>query len=263
MPLRYVLTAFRWPSVLAGLYANTRLSSYAIHSFVQKNGINVDEIEQPLTSFTTFNEFFTRRLKKESRAIDASEKAIVSPADGKILVLENIGKQTLFPIKGVTLTIQKLVHNNALAQMFKGGIAFIVRLRPQDYHRMHFPVSGIPSPATIINGKYESVNPYVYTRGIQPLEVNERHLIMHHTQSIGSIGIIPVGALFVGAIRHTYTPNSRYEKGDEFGYFAFGGSTIVLLFQADSIVVHPAIKQNSAIGKETDIKMGQSIAHIA
>jgi phosphatidylserine decarboxylase len=261
-PLHAALTSSKWPSVLAGLYANTRISSVHIQAFIKKYSINIDEIQDPLSSFKTFNDFFKRKLKPEARPLSQEPDAIISPADGGVLVIENLGLFKSFTVKGTPFNLEKLLKNKDLAKDFEGSTAFIVRLAPWDYHRMHFPLSGTPSQHTVIHGKYESVHPLVYASGIQPLQINERHLILLKSDTASTIALIPVGALFVGAIKETYTPHQYVTQGDEIGYFTFGGSTIVLLFKAGTITVAPEILRNSADGKETPVKMGQLIAKV-
>lgn len=259
-PLHTLLTTSKWPSVFAGFFANSTLSAFFIPGFVQRYSINTAEIENSLNSFKTFNQFFIRTLKKDARPLCKEKNGVISPADGAVLVIKHIGQTDKFPVKGTTFNLEKLLKNPELAQAFQGGTAFIIRLAPWDYHRLHFPLAGYPQAHKVIHGKFESVQPLVYSSGIQPLEVNERHLIMFETQSASTVALIPVGALFVGAITQSYKPEQYVAQGDEIGYFTFGGSTIVMLFKAGTINVLPEILQNSAAGKETPIKMGQLIA---
>lgn len=261
-PLHYLLTSNKWASVVAGSLANTRLSSWYVPRFVKHYNLQESDFENPLKSYKTFNEFFVRKLKPGVRSVTLEENEVASPADGAVLVIEHIGESTAFPIKGVTFDLENLLKNKALAQEFHGGTAFVIRLAPWDYHRLHFPLSGVPTVHSVIHGKLESVHPFVYSCGIQPLTVNERHLTLFKTAWAGTVALIPVGALFVGAITETYTPNKFYNKGDEMAYFSFGGSTIVVLFKKDTITVSQEILERSAQGKETPVKMGQSIATV-
>lgn len=260
--LHTLLTSYKWPSVLAGKFANTRLSSKFIPHFIKKYSLNVDDFEKNMGEYKNFNDFFARKLKKNKRTIARDRQAIASPADGSALVVQNIGKHTQFPIKGVNFNIEELLKNAKLAAEFEGGTAFIIRLAPWDYHRLHFPIEGVPGRHTVIHGLYESVHPFVYSLGIQPLTVNERHLIVHQTATVGKVALIPVGALFVGGITETYKPGNFCAKGDEMAYFSFGGSTIVVLFKKDAIQPTEEMVVNSAQGKETPVKMGQELAHV-
>ncbi len=260
-PLHHVLTHYKWPSVLAGKIADTRMSSWYVPRFIKNHALDVQEFEKPVSSFKTFNDFFTRKLTRKSRPLSLQERCVISPADGAVLVMHNITNATEFPLKGVTLSLEKLLQDTHQAKLFQGGTAFIIRLAPWDYHRLHFPLAGIPSASRIIHGRYESVNPFVYSCGVQPLEINERHVILYETEKASTVAFVLVGALFVGAIHLTYIPQKSYSAGDELGYFSFGGSTIVVLFKKNSINPSPEIIAHSLEGKETLIKMGQPLGY--
>ena len=138
----------------------------------------------------------------------------------------------------------------------------IFRLAPPDYHRFHFPFACIPGNPRIITGKLESVNPVVYASGIQPLVENERHVIELKSNVAGDVVMIPVGACFVGKIIETFKAGLPYNKGDEVGYFAFGGSTVVLLFKKNTITLRDDLVRYSALGYETAVKMGEGVAFV-
>jgi phosphatidylserine decarboxylase len=261
-PLHFLLTRSRKSSRIMGRWANSRTSRRYIPRFIKKYSINVDEIAQPVSSFTTFNQFFTRTLKPNARPLPADPTAVISPADGNALVMQNINEDTLFPTKNLLFSASKMLANDELAALFYGGIAIIIRLAPWDYHRVHFPLDGIPGEPTVVAGQFESVSPAVFRAGIQPLEINERHIIQFQSDKASTVALVMVGALFVGAIRETYTPGEKYKQGDELGYFEYGGSTMVMLFQKGMITVVPEIIADSAEGKETPVKMGQVIGHV-
>jgi phosphatidylserine decarboxylase len=111
----------------------------------------------------------------------------------------------------------------------------------------------------VIPGIFDSVNPLVYNAGYQPLLSNERHIIKLHTEKFDTVLMIPVGAMLVGKIVETYVPQKCVVKGDEAGYFAFGGSTIVLLFKQKIIMPDALFLENSLRGCETVVKMGQAV----
>lgn len=261
-PLHRMLTGRRRASKLAGKWANSKRSKSYIRKFVRKYDVDTDELARPLDEYETFNEFFIRTLKPGARPLPTDPTALISPADGNILVMQNINGNRLFPTKNVMLSIRKMLGDEALAQLFEGGTAIIVRLAPWDYHRYHFPLSGIAGLPRIIAGRFESVSPAVYLAGVQPLEVNERQVIRFQPDKSPMMAMVLVGALFVGAIVETYIPGVHYQQGDEMGYFEYGGSTMVMLFQKDTIRVAPEILAASAEGKETPVKMGQIIGHV-
>lgn len=248
-----------WFSHASGYMASTRLSKHGINKFIKRYNITTDELEKPLTTYTSLNDFFSRKLRAGARPIDQRTNSIASPADGNVLVIEHLSAVTQFPVKNCTFNLEKFLQDNALAQTYIGGTLVIVRISPGDYHRFHFPVACTPSAPLCINGKYESVNALVYQTGVQPLTENERHRIMLTLPDTRAIVMVPVGAMCVGKIIETYTPKTLQAKGNEAGYFEFGGSTVVLLFPPHSIQVHDIFIQNSQKNIETPIKMGQSI----
>ena len=262
-PLHGVYTKTKWASVInARRWAKHKKSKKDILPFIKKYSINTSEIAASLGSFKTFNDFFIRKLKPGARPLSQEPNAVISPADGAVFMMQNIGEKTLFPTKKVNLSIRKMLGDAKLAKKFEGGTAYVVRLAEWDYHRLHFPLSGIPSTPRSIKGRYESVSPLVYEAGIQPLEVNERRVIEFRSDKASSVAIVLVGALYIGSIVETYTPKKRIPLGAEIGYFEFGGSTMVLLFQKNTIKPLDRIVRNSAQGKETPVKMGQVLGYV-
>jgi phosphatidylserine decarboxylase len=259
--IRYGLTK-PWFSSLAGFYCNQSMSKYHIKSFIKENNINISEAQEPVDSFKTFNDFFIRKLKPEARPINQNPEIIIAPADGNVMIFENSTQKMRFPIKQSNFNLEQFLGNKELAKSFESGTIMIFRLAPWDYHRFHFPTDCIPSKPQIIHGNYESVNPIVYYTGIQPLTENERHLYVLKTEDCDDISMVSVGALCVGKIKETYIPLQNYIKGDEAGYFCFGGSTLVLLFKQGTIEVSKEILNNSKQGIETPIKMGDVIAKV-
>ena len=156
-----------------------------------------------------------------------------------------------------------MLNNDKLTEQFEGGTAIVIRLAPWDYHRFHFPLDGIPSAPRVVAGRFDSVSPTVYRAGIQPLEIIERHIVEFRTDKASTVAIVLVGALFVGVIVETYSPGTKQLQGDEMGYFEYGGSTMVMLFQKGTITVASELIAASAEGKETPVKMGEVIGHVA
>ncbi len=260
--IRKIITHDKWFSALAGAYFNLSISKFHIASFVKKYSIAMNESEKKINEFINFNDFFTRKLKPQARPIDCDPTHIISPADGKILVIENIQEQSQFPVKNITFSLESFLKDKTLAQKYLGGSLILIRLDPWDYHRFHIPIDGYVQKAIPINGSYESVNPIVYQNNIQVLSENERHLIAIKTDMLDEVIMVNIGALCVGKITETYNPNHWYKKGDELGYFSFGGSTIVLLFKKNLITIHPEIVNNSLMCIESLTQMGKSLATI-
>lgn len=249
-------------SRLTGWFMNRKISQFYIKPFIRKHAINMDEVLLPIEAFKTFNQFFTRELKPNARSIDHSPDALISPADGAITVVNNVQADTDFLIKGMRLNMPLFLADNELATYYYGGTMIVIRLAPHDYHRFHMPCKGKVLPHCIIKGRFESVNPISYFSGVQPLEINERHLIEVETSQCGIVAMIAVGAMCVGRIKETYTPYGIYDKGDQLGYFEFGGSTIVLLFKKDALLLDARFAK-ATLQSEVPIKMGERLGIIS
>lgn len=216
----------------------------------------MSDYPRPAESYTSFNDFFTRTIKPDARRINANTQALVSPADSKLYAIENVSSQATFFIKQKPFDLPSFLGERSLADQFQNSSMLIFRLAPYDYHRFHFPCDCTPTAPKRINGVLDSVNPLVYKQNIQPLTTNERLLISLATKEYGQMLMVAVGAMFVGKIVTTYTPDKRYKKGAEAGFFAFGGSTIVLLVKNPGFTMLKTFVDHSLQGLETEVKMG-------
>ena len=228
-----------------------------IRGFVKRLDINMNEAEKSISDFTSFNDFFYRKLKPKARPI---ENGFVSPGDGKMLAFENINDIKKFFVKGREFTLKEFLGNDTLAEQHKNSSLIILRLAPNDYHRYHFPLNGIPSEMTKIKGDYFSVSPYALASNFTKVFCeNKREYCILSSEEKGEIIIAPIGATMVGTIIETYTPNKTIKKGDEMGYFAFGGSTVVLLVNKNKLTIDADILENTKNRIETFVKMGEKI----
>ncbi len=182
---------------------------------------------------------------------------VVSPADGKILTYADISNSN-FIIKGKRFDVSSFLENPDLAHKYNDGALLIIRLAPPDYHRFHFPVSGNISPEKKIDGVYYSVNPLALRKKAEIFCLNKREYTMLSNPLFGDIVMAEVGATMVGSIEQTFK-GSTVNKGEEKGYFKFGGSTVVLIFEKSKIHIDEDLLINTAKGYETTVKMGERI----
>ncbi len=262
--LRFLLKR-KFVADLYALYKHSSWSVREIKPFIKKHSIVMDDFVVPEGGFASFNHFFIRALKPGARLIDQRATMIPSPADGKAFVISNISEEAAFFVKNEKFDLRSFLRSDELYEKFKGGTLVIVRLAPPDYHRLHIPLDGVLSKPTIISGIYESVNPIAYAAGVQPLLSNERHLVLLQTQAAGLVAMVPVGATFVGRIKYLFdfkAAENSAKRGEELGYFEFGGSTVVLLFEPGKVVVRDDIVQHSAEGYETAVVTGEAFATI-
>jgi len=234
-------------------------SKSKVEPFIRDYDLNIEEFAQKPESFTSFNEFFYRKLKKEARPI--SEDSIVFPADGRHLAFTNIDKIDGFFVKGQTFDIHQLINDRELSARYAGGSLILSRLCPVDYHRFHFPVSGHASPTRLINGPLFSVSPIALSRNLSYLWQNKRTITQIETPSTGKVLMMEIGATCVGSIQQTYCADQAIQKGEEKGYFAFGGSSTMVIFEPGTMQFSEDILSNSSKQIETYAKMGDSMGN--
>ena len=232
-------------------------SSDKIQPFIEEYGVDISIAQEQ--NFNSFNEFFIRKLKPQARPIIQDSLSVASPADGKVLAYENINNSDFY-IKGVRFNVESFLNNSELAKKYADGSMIVFRLAPPDYHRYHFPVSGkVPEANTKIDGDYYSVNPLALCEKAEIFWLNKREYGVIENTVFGNVVMVEVGATMVGSMLQSYSGTS-IKKGDEKGYFKFGGSTVVLLFEKDKIQIDQDLLRNTSNSLETTIKMGEQIA---
>lgn len=231
-----------------------------IQAFIDSLNIDMSESKKEISEFQSFNNFFYRELKPDARKI---ENGLVSPGDGRVLAFEKVSEVNSFYVKGTKFTLKAFLKDDALIDKHKNSSMIIVRLAPNDYHRYHFPFKGIASEAKKISGSYYSVSPIALQANFTKVFCkNKKEICSLTTEDQGEILVIPVGATMVGSLNSTYQANAVVEKGQEMGYFAFGGSTVVLLFESDYFKIDEDLLQNTKNNTETFLKMGEQIASV-
>ncbi|KAF8019993.1 hypothetical protein BT93_G0628 [Corymbia citriodora subsp. variegata] len=227
-----------------------------------KDQINMAEVKYPLEHFKTFNEFFIRELKPGARPIAAKEhdNIAVCAADSRLMAFNNVEDGTRFWIKGKKFSIQGLLGNEINSSSFEGGALVIFRLAPQDYHRFHLPVTGIIEQFVNIPGSLFTVNPIaVNSKYCNVFTENKRVVSIISTEHFGKVAFIAIGATMVGSITFLKKEGERVKKGDEFGYFSFGGSTVICVFEKDVIDIDKDLLENSSRSLETLVSVGMRL----
>lgn len=230
-----------------------------IRPFIAHFEIDMTEFENPVESYPSFDAFFIRTLKKESRPL---AKELIIPADGRYLFYQNVAACDNFVLKNKKFSIKKLVGLDSIANVYAEGSMVIARLSPSDYHRFHFPCDCIPGPARLINGPFYPPYPKAIIQNIVFLSENKRMITELKTDHYGTILFIEIGTTAVGSIHQTYQPGTPYKKGDEKGYFSFGGSSLILLFEKGCIRLAKDILAHSSQQIETLCHMGQSLEEV-
>ncbi len=248
-----VLFGSRFVSAVMGRRYDSPRSRRDIPKLASIPGCEPDEAEKPLADYASFNDFFTRRLKPGARPVG---DGVVSPADGRLMLYLAADADSPFPLKGATRSLRTVFDGDAPTGLY--DIA-VVRLAPVDYHRFHFPCDcRTPDPARVVPGKYHSVNPIALLRYPDVYADNERQIVACDA-NFGRFWLVDVGAFGVGTIVQTYSGDT-HAKGDEKGYFKFGGSTVILIARAGALTFDADLVRHSAAGLETRVRCGERIA---
>lgn len=215
----------------------------------------MDEVKLPIEQFKNFNEFFYRELKPDARPCSAPDNPhiIVSPADCRSVVFNRIDDATKIWVKGREFSIERLLGKGYPedAKRYTNGALGIFRLAPQDYHRFHIPVDGIMGTPKTIEGEYYTVNPMAIRSALDVYGENVRVLVPIDSVAHGRVMVVCVGAMMVGSTVITRTPGQEVHRAEELGYFKFGGSTILLLFEEGAMQFDDDLVNNSNGALET------------
>ncbi|MBI3269414.1 MAG: phosphatidylserine decarboxylase [Planctomycetes bacterium] len=244
-----------------GWYADQPGSRRWIPGFVRAARVNVAESERPPACYPTFNDFFARRLDPRARPLDPDPATLVSPGDGKLLVLPEVGPRSLLSLKGVTCGLAELLADPSLASRYAGGAAAVLRLYLGDYHRLHFPTGGLPRAPRRVPGRFYSVSPFP-GNNLNFYGRNQRAVTLLESDGFGLLAFVDVGGFLISSIRHCFTPGRPVRKGEEKSFFAFGGSTLVLVAERGRVRWDDDLVAASAGGLETYVKLGTRIGRI-
>jgi len=246
------LVPFKQLTALAGFFSKLEslfVKDLLINFFCYFYKPNLKEfVESDTKRFKSFNDFFTRKLKSESRPINTDKNIITSPVDGMVVQLGRIEKDTLIQAKGIKYTIGDLIKDKTLAKTFRNGFFITIYLAPKNYHRIHFPFAGTIEETKHLEGNLFSVNAQS-TRRIKSLYSNNERTFCYVKSDNFYYGLVSVGAAMVGSIVPFWNTESKSKKrnlvnlwnegpeedskavskGQELGYFQMGSTVILLL----------------------------------
>lgn len=253
----------RWFSGLYGKWADCGCSAKEVLPFIEHFGLDTDEFLNATESYQTFNEFFFRRLRPEARPVADEPGNACFPADGRQLVIRDLSEATAIYAKNQKFELSALLGDPSLAERFSNGTAVISRLCPTDYHRFHYPLAGSPGGPRLINGPLYSVNPIALARNISYLWQNKRRITQISDSAAGDYLFLEIGATNVGSIVDTSNNKSPVATGEEKGYFKFGGSMVMTLFQAGRFSPAADLIEQSANGVELYTRFGDFMGKVS
>lgn len=225
-----------------------------IAPFLETYGLDPSDFEKAPGEFTSFNDFFYRKLQPEARPI--ADSPVVLPADGRHLGFQKASAIESVFVKGQKFDLPSLLGSEKLAASYQDGPLILSRLCPVDYHRFHFPCDGTPGETRILNGPLFSVSPIALRQNLSYLWQNKRTLTELVTPDLGTVICMEIGATCVGSIHQTFKPGEAIKKGAEKGYFAFGGSSTLLLFEPGTVTLTDDLATAGSETLELYAKMG-------
>ena len=254
----HLLVKRRLFSRLYGWRMSSPASRSRIAPFIREFGLDPDEFADPPESFPSFNAFFSRKLNPSARPFAAAP--VVFPADGRHLGFAKASAIDSVFVKGQKFDLVGLLGSADLAAKYADGPLVLSRLCPVDYHRFHFPAAGTPGSPRLVNGPLYSVSPIALRQNLSYLWQNKRVVTPLVTGSLGTILLIDIGATNVGSIRQTFPPDKPVAKGAEKGYFEFGGSSLLTLFEPGKVELAADLLDHSARQTELYAMMGSELA---
>ncbi len=245
----------RWISKLVGKYMNSKLSRRRIKKAIKQYGIDMNQYEN--INYQSYNHFFTRKLKENICPINYDNNVLISPCDAKLSVYKIDQISNTFNIKESIYNINDLINDSIIASNYIDGYCLIFRLTVDDYHRYCYIDDGYKEENHFIKGILHTVQP-ISLEKYKVFHQNCREYTILHTNNFFDVLHIEVGAICVGKIKNLHQ-KYEFHRGEEKGMFEFGGSTIILLFSKDTIIIDQDIINNSNNDIETIVKMGEKI----
>ncbi len=196
-------------------------SKSRVKPFIETYGIAEEEHVKRADEFTSFNDFFYRKLKPEARPVDEAEDSVVFPADGRHLGFAKASEVEGVFVKGQQFNLERLLGDSDLTARYADGAAVFSRLCPVDYHRFHFPVSGVPGNARLINGLLYSVNPLALRDRLAILWENKRYVTEIDTEEVGKVLVLEIGGNQCGQCESHLRPHAASQEGRREGILCF------------------------------------------
>lgn len=238
---------------LMAKYMNSKYSLKRVDKFIDKNDINVYEYSKQ--KYTSYNDFFIRKVAQGKRPINAHKNVFISPCDSKLTVYK-INDDLTLKIKNSYYSVDTLVDKEIMNE-YKDGYALVFRLSTDNYHRYCYIDSGSKGKNIHIDGVFHTVQPLAL-KHYNFYKTNTREYTVLNTNNFDKVIEVEIGAMGIGKIVNNHE-EYNFKKGEEKGYFEFGGSTIVLLIKKDMVIIDEDIYNNSLENIETNVKYGEKI----
>ena len=252
-------------SKLYGAFQDMAWSRSKIEPFIKNFNIPIDDYlpeQNTKVPYSSFNQFFIRKFKEGRRPFVKTNNEMPAFCEARYFGYSEVKNQEQVAVKGVNLSPKQLIHNQAWEKTFEDGPLLLARLCPVDYHRFHYPDDCVVLDNYRVPGLYHSVNPLALKAKSDILITNERHVTILETKNFGKLAYIEVGAICVGKIiqSNPLSKNASFQRGDEKGYFLFGGSTVIVIGEKGKWQPSQDILDYTIKGIETYLHLGMTVA---
>lgn len=231
---------------------------------------DLDLTEAKKSEFRSLHDCFVRELKEGARPIDGDPEIVVSPCDAIVGMSGRVDGTELYQVKGLSYSLQELLCDSGLVDLYRNGRYVTLRLTAGMYHRFHAPHDCKVEQVAYISGDTWNVNPAALRRIEKLFCKNERAVLRTRLTSANHIiTLVPVAAVLVAGIRlrflDTLPPpaccertiincDARFGKGEEVGWFEHGSTIIV--FAPSRFSVCDNVQEGACI------QMGQPLMHL-
>lgn len=249
-------------SKVYGQLQNTSWSKSKVAPFIKEFSIPMEDFLPESGTYNSFNDFFVRQFREGKRHFTQNKNEMAAFAEARYFGYESMTPDQKIPVKGNYLSAESLLHDGKWSNTFKNGPLLLARLCPVDYHRFHYPDSGKVIEDYRVHGLFHSVNPLALKAKPEIFIQNERHVTIMETENFGKLAYVEVGAICVGKIIQSKKLFSgmSFNRGDEKGYFLFGGSTVIVLGEKGKWTPSRDIIENTLNGLETYLHLGTPVA---
>lgn len=275
-----------------GSFMNSSTSANNLYSFTNDKTFEIDQFQIPPGGFNSFNTFFSRYIKPGKRPIGTKTKAYEPPSEGnpvlpnpsedKDLIHKNMcddnviivpadsvykgcwkidNNNTVKVSKGNRYSIDELLANSKYADRFKNGIFTHSYLTVFTYHRYHVPVRGTVLETELITGQvfadvYKDDKGDLHATDGTGYQFKQDRGLFVIDSPVGLVALLPIGMDFISSCNFSVDKGDYVNKGDEFGYFLFGGSDMIMLFERSDIDI-------ALIEENKFYKLGQVFGRIS
>jgi phosphatidylserine decarboxylase len=240
-----------------GAYLDTTESAGALETFINDPGYHIEDYDAGASGWLTFNQFFARHTKPGKRPVHeiCNPSSIVAATDSVYLGNWRIAPDSTIKAKGVTYEITQLLDNSPYQDVFRGGLFTHSWLDTNDYHRFHVPVSGTVKevrkiPGNVVVKAVKKADGTVETTDETGFQFTQTRGLVIIDSPIGFVALLPVGMGHVSSVNLTVEKGAVLAKGQEFGYFAYGGSDMVMLFQAGRVEFTATVNKHYKQGEK-------------